>query len=72
VLVRGGHRLATRFAAVTAATVLAGAVGLTRVYLRAEHLSDVVGGLATGTGAFALAGIIAVVVAFVRQNASST
>jgi undecaprenyl-diphosphatase len=69
VLARSGHRLAARSAAVVAATALAVAVALARVFLRAEHLSDVVGGLAIGTGAFALAGTIALVVTFIRHNA---
>ena len=72
VLVRGGHGLATRFAAVAAAVVLAVAVAVTRVYLRVHYLSDVVGGLALGTGIFAAVGILAVTVTFVRQNAART
>ena len=72
VLVRGGHRLATRFAAVAAAVALAVAVAVTRVYLRVHYLSDVVGGLALGTGIFAAVGILAVAVTFVRQNAART
>ena len=69
---RGGHRLATRFAAVAAAVALAVAVALTRVYLRVHYLSDVVGGLALGTGMFAAVGIVAVTVTFIRQNAART
>ena len=42
VLVRGGSSFFAGFAAVTAAVVLAAVVGLTRVYLRAHYLSDVV------------------------------
>jgi undecaprenyl-diphosphatase len=72
VLVRGGHRLATRFAAVTAAVALALAIAVTRVYLRVHYLSDVIGGLALGTGIFAAVGILAVAVTFVRQNAAPT
>ncbi len=72
VLVRGGHRLATRFAAVTAATVLAVAVAIAQVALRACHLSDAVGGLALGTAVFGFAGVVALVVGFVRHNAAST
>jgi membrane protein DedA with SNARE-associated domain/membrane-associated phospholipid phosphatase len=72
VLLRGGHRLAARFAVVAAAVVLAVAIAVTRVYLRVHYLSDVVGGLALGTGIFAAVGIVAVVVTFVRQNAAST
>ena len=72
VLVRGGHRLATRFAAVTAATGVALAVAACQVFLRASHLSDAVGGLALGTAVFGLAGVLVLVVGFVRNNAAST
>jgi membrane protein DedA with SNARE-associated domain/membrane-associated phospholipid phosphatase len=68
VLVRGGAGIATRFAAVTAAVVLAVAIALTRVYLRAHYLSDVDGGLGMAAAIFALAGVAAVVVGHVRQN----
>jgi membrane protein DedA with SNARE-associated domain/membrane-associated phospholipid phosphatase len=72
VLVRGGHRLATRFATVAASVVLVAAIGLARVYLRADHLSDAVGGLALGTACFAAAGTVGMVVGFVRHNQRST
>ena len=49
VLARGGHNLATRFALVTIAIVLALGVGASRVYLRVHYLTDVIGGLALGT-----------------------
>ena len=68
VLVRGGAGFATRFAAVTAAIVLAVVIALTRVYLRANFLSDVNGGLGLGIAIFALAGLAAVVVGHLRQN----
>ena len=68
VLVRGGAGFATRFAAVTATVVLAVAIALTRVYLRAHYLSDVEGGLALATAIFALVGLAAVVVGHLRQN----
>ena len=68
VLVRAGGRLATRFAVVTAAVVLAVVVGLTRVYLRANYLSDVEGGWGLGATIFALLGIVALVVGRLRQN----
>lgn len=71
VLVRGGHGLAVRFGAVTVALVVMAAVALSRVYLRAHHLSDVIGGLAAGVAIFSAAGIVAVVVAFLRQNPRS-
>jgi membrane protein DedA with SNARE-associated domain/membrane-associated phospholipid phosphatase len=68
VLVRAGSGLATRFAVVTAAIVVAAVVGLTRVYLRAHYLSDVEGGWALGVAIFALLGVVAVVVGWLRQN----
>ena len=67
-LVRGGAGFTTRFAAVAAATVLAVAIALTRVYLRAHYLSDVNGGLGLATAIFALVGVAAVVVGHLRQN----
>jgi undecaprenyl-diphosphatase len=67
-LVRGGAGIATRFAVVTVAVVLAALIALTRVYLRAHYLSDVNGGLALATAIFALAGLAAVAVGQLRQN----
>jgi membrane protein DedA with SNARE-associated domain/membrane-associated phospholipid phosphatase len=68
VLVRAGGTLPTRFAAVTAAVVLVAVIGLTRVYLRAHYLSDVEGGWGLGVAMFALLGVVAVVVGWLRQN----
>ena len=68
VLVRAGAGIATRFAIVTAAVVLAVVIALTRVYLRAHYLSDVEGGLGMGAAIFALVGVAAVVVGHLRQN----
>ena len=68
VLVRADGTLATRFAAITAAIVLAVVIGLSRVYLRAHYLSDVEGGWAVGVAIFALLGTVAVVVGWLRQN----
>ena len=68
VLVRGGAGIATRFAVVTVAIVLTVAIALSRVYLRAQYLSDVDGGLALATAIFALVGVAAVVVDHLRQN----
>ena len=48
-------------AVVLAAVALAALVGLTRVYLRAHHLSDVAGGWGLGAGVFGLAAAIAIV-----------
>ncbi len=68
VLVRGGSSLAASFAAVTSAVVLAAVIGLTRVYLRVHHLSDVEGGWGLAAAIFALLGVVALVVGRLRHN----
>jgi undecaprenyl-diphosphatase len=57
-----------RFAAVTVAIAAVVTVGLTRVYLRVHHLTDVLGGAALGVALWALVGAIAVVAGHVRHN----
>lgn len=57
-----------RSALVVGSVVLATVIGLTRVYLRAHYLSDVIGGWALGATIFSVAGIVALVVGFLRQN----
>jgi membrane protein DedA with SNARE-associated domain/membrane-associated phospholipid phosphatase len=57
---------------VVAAIVVAALVGVTRVYLRAHYLSDVLGGFALAAVVFATCGTVAVIVAFVRHNAQRT
>jgi membrane-associated phospholipid phosphatase len=64
--------LASRFAIVVGAIVVAALVGLTRVYLRAHWLSDVTGGWGLGAALFALCGGLALVVAYVRDNGRET
>ncbi len=61
--------VASRFAFVTVAIVIAVVVGLTRIYLRAHYLSDVVGGWGLGAAIFALCGSVALVIGYVRNNA---
>jgi membrane-associated phospholipid phosphatase len=62
-------RFVYRAAVVVAAIVLAAAVGLSRVYLRAHHLSDAVAGWGLAAAAFSACSIVALIVAFVRDNA---
>jgi membrane protein DedA with SNARE-associated domain/membrane-associated phospholipid phosphatase len=68
VLSRVLPNLASRFAFVTAAVVLAAAVGLSRLYLRVHWMSDVTGGWGLGAAVFSLCGLLALVVAYVRDN----
>jgi len=64
--------MASRAALVTVAILLAVAVALSRVYLRAHYLSDVLGGVGTAMACFGLCGMVGLVVAFVRQNDRTT
>ena len=64
--------LASRFALIVGAAVVAAVVGLTRVYLRAHWLSDVTGGWGLGAALFSLCGLLALVVAYVRDNGRET
>jgi len=57
-----------RAAVVTVAIAIAALVGLSRVYLRAHHLSDVVAGWGLGASLFALSGTVVLLVSFFRQN----
>jgi membrane protein DedA with SNARE-associated domain/membrane-associated phospholipid phosphatase len=68
VLVRAGSGWAVRFAAVTVAVALVAAVALTRIYLGAHWLSDVLGGAALGVAVWSLVGCAALVIAYVRHN----
>ena len=53
---------------VTIALVAAVVVGATRIYLRAHYLSDVLGGAGLAAALFALCGLVALIVDFVRHN----
>jgi membrane protein DedA with SNARE-associated domain/membrane-associated phospholipid phosphatase len=68
-LSRALPNLASRFAFVTVATAIAAAVGLSRIYLRAHYVSDVVGGWGLGAALFALCGTAVLVIGYVRNNA---
>jgi undecaprenyl-diphosphatase len=57
-----------RFAVPIVAIAIAVAVGLTRIYLRAHYLSDVLGGAGLAAMCFALCAAVALVVDFVRHN----
>jgi undecaprenyl-diphosphatase len=71
-LSRALPNVASRFAFVTVAIVIAVVVGLTRIYLRAHYLSDVVGGWGLGAAIFALCGSAALVIGYVRNNARAS
>jgi undecaprenyl-diphosphatase len=59
----------SRTVLVLAGVLAAAVIAATRVYLRAHYLSDVLGGAGLGLAIFAGCGAIALVVAFIRQNA---
>ena len=61
--------IASRFAFVTVAIVIAIVVGLSRIYLRVHYLSDVVGGWGLGATIFGLCGLAVLVIGYVRNNA---
>jgi undecaprenyl-diphosphatase len=60
--------LGRRAAAVSVAITVVVLVGLTRIYLRAHYLSDVLGGAGLAASLFACCGLVALIVAHVRQN----
>jgi undecaprenyl-diphosphatase len=72
VLTRTLPGLARTTVAIIGSIVVAVAVGLTRVYLRAHYLSDVVGGAGLAAAIFAMAGMTGLVVVFLRHNADRT
>jgi undecaprenyl-diphosphatase len=64
----GFPRLLHRAAIVAAAIVLAAVIGLSRVYLRAHYLTDVIAGWGMGAALFSSCAIVGLVVAVVRHN----
>jgi undecaprenyl-diphosphatase len=72
VLVRGGAGWAARIAAVTVATIVVAVVAVTRVYLHAHYLTDVIGGVALGTAVYSLVGVLALFAGRVRHNGAPT
>jgi membrane protein DedA with SNARE-associated domain/membrane-associated phospholipid phosphatase len=60
--------LTVNAALVTAAIVLAAAIGLSRIYLRAHYWSDVAAGWGIGSGIFATLVATALIVNYVRHN----
>src|SRR5262249_32972836 len=68
VLVRAGVGWATPSAPVTVATIIVAAVALTRVYLNAHYLTDVLGGIALGVAIWSLVGVVALFAGRVRHN----
>jgi membrane protein DedA with SNARE-associated domain/membrane-associated phospholipid phosphatase len=68
VLVRAGVGWATRIAAVTVAVVIVAVVSVTRVYLRAHYLTDVLGGISLSVAIWSLIGVFALFAGRVRHN----
>jgi undecaprenyl-diphosphatase len=64
--------LVSRAALVTLGVVIAGAIGVSRAYLRVHWWSDVVAGWALGAAIFGLVTAAAVVVGHVRNNDRGT
>jgi len=60
--------LASHAAVVAGAVVIAAAVGLSRIYLRAHYWSDVAAGWGIGVGIFGLLTAIALIVVHIRHN----
>lgn len=65
------ERLSARAGLLAAGVTIALLVGLTRIYLRAHWFSDVAGGWGLGATCFALAGIVALVVGYLRRGGVS-
>jgi undecaprenyl-diphosphatase len=68
VLVLAGVHWAVRITGITVAVGVVAAVDITRVYLRAHFLTDVLAGTALGVAVWSLVGIVALFAGRVRQN----
>jgi len=60
--------LAAQAATIVVAVVVAAAIGLSRVYLDVHWLSDVLGGWGLSAAVYAGCAVVALIVAFMRQN----
>jgi undecaprenyl-diphosphatase len=67
-LLRALPRTGARVAVLTVSIVLAVLIGLSRVQVRAQYFSDVAAGWGLGAMMFALCGMAALVVVYIRQN----
>jgi undecaprenyl-diphosphatase len=68
ILVRAGVGWALRSAVLTVALVLVAFVALSRVYLRAHFLTDVIGGVSLGLAVWAFVGIAGLFAGTLRHN----
>jgi undecaprenyl-diphosphatase len=68
VLVQGGAGWATRIAAVSVAIGIVVAVCVSRVYLRAHYLTDVLGGVALGVAIWSAIATVALIVIAARES----
>jgi undecaprenyl-diphosphatase len=68
IVARSLQSAAARTALTLGGIVLAALIGLSRVYLRAHYLSDVIAGWALGAAVFSLLGSIALVASYLRNN----
>src|SRR4051794_32030071 len=71
VLVRAGVGWAVRIAAVSVAVILVAVVGVTRVYLGAHYLTDVLGGISLAVAIWSLVGVLALFAERVRNNVTT-